>query len=76
MMKLNGRGWLDMYINAYYYMTVTMVTVGYGDITPVNKYERSFSILTMLIACGIFAYSVSSINTIVNSMNEDKIVIN
>ena len=76
MKKLDGIEWLEIYVNAYYYMTVTMVTVGYGDITPVNIYERYFAILTMLIACGIFAYSVSSINTIVNSMNEDKKIIN
>ncbi|EGR33586.1 hypothetical protein IMG5_048560 [Ichthyophthirius multifiliis] len=57
-------------------MTVTMVTVGYGDITPLNVYEKQLSILTILIACGIFAFSVSSINNIMSSINEEKRIIN
>ncbi len=37
-------------------MTVTMVTVGYGDMSPTstNPYEIILSIITMLIACGVF----------------------
>lgn len=42
-------------------MTVTMVTVGYGDITPLNEYERLLSVVTILLACGIFAYSINEI---------------
>ena len=48
--------WFDMYIKAFYFSTVTMVTVGYGDIYPTNNTERLLSIGTMLLACCIFAY--------------------
>ena len=48
--------WFDMYIKAYYFATVTMVTVGYGDIYPTSNTERLISIGTMLLACCIFAY--------------------
>lgn len=34
--KVNSDKWYDQYLTAYYYITVTMVTVGYGDITPTN----------------------------------------
>ena len=41
-----------------------MVTVGYGDILPVNPYEMILCVFTMMIACGVFAYAVNSIGEI------------
>lgn len=41
-----------------------MVTVGYGDIDPQNKYEVLFCIITMYITCGVFAYSLNAIGFI------------
>jgi hypothetical protein len=38
-----------------------MCTVGYGDIVPYNDVERIVAIFGILIACGVFAYSVNSI---------------
>lgn len=37
------------------------ITVGYGDIVPVNTNEMILCILTMLIACGVFGYSLNII---------------
>jgi len=36
-----------------------MITVGYGDVTPQNDLERVLSVSTMLIACGVFGYSLN-----------------
>ena len=44
---------------------MTMVTVGYGDLTGTNKIEVLTSNITMYIACGVFAFSVNSIGVIV-----------
>ena len=41
-----------------------MITVGYGDITPANVYEICYSMMFMLVCCGVFAYSINSIGTI------------
>jgi hypothetical protein len=39
-----------------------MVTVGYGDITPVNSIERVVTIFNMLIAAGMYAYTLNEIS--------------
>lgn len=52
------------YLNSFYFTTYTMVTVGYGDITPTNNRETIAAILMMLISCGVFAYLISQIGII------------
>ena len=44
---------------------MTMITVGYGDITPVNDIEHICASGTMFLACGVFAFSLNSIGMIV-----------
>lgn len=38
-----------------------MITVGYGDIIPVSKYEIIYVILMTLVSSGVFAYSVNTV---------------
>ena len=38
-----------------------MVTVGYGDIIPMNNREIIFTIFLMILTCGVFSYIVSEI---------------
>jgi len=42
-----------------------MITVGYGDITPVNKVERIVIVIMTLISCGVFGYALNQIGAIV-----------
>lgn len=60
--------WVDEYVMSLYWSVVTMITVGYGDVTPVNTSERLFVIFVMLISCGVFAYSLSCIGRIVEEL--------
>ena len=52
-------------MHAYYFSTVTMVTVGYGDILPVNNQEIILCISNIFIACGVFGYSMNMIGQII-----------
>lgn len=45
-----------------------MNTVGYGDITPKNIYEKIFVTIFTSIACGFFAYTLNSIGVIVTDI--------
>ena len=46
-----------------------MITVGYGDITPQTNAEMIQCIITMLICCGVFGYTINSIGVIVQELN-------
>lgn len=55
-----------------------MVTVGYGDITPQNPLEVSISIITIMLSCGVYAYTLNAIGTIFleHNRSEKEIQIN
>ena len=45
-----------------------MNTVGYGDITPTNNAEKVFCICFVCVACGVFAYTLNSIQIVLNAI--------
>lgn len=47
------------WINAFYFCTVTLTTVGYGDITPTTDFTKLFDIFYILIGIGIVASFVN-----------------
>ena len=46
-----------------------MVTVGYGDITPVTPIERVITMINMLVAAGMYAYIINEIGQTVAKYN-------
>jgi len=59
----------ELYIVSLCWAVTTMLTVGYGDITPKNSVERLVNIGIMIVGCGVFAYSMNKIGMMVQSMN-------
>ncbi|KAL4503088.1 hypothetical protein ABPG72_014317 [Tetrahymena utriculariae] len=64
LMLLTNSSWIVQYIYSYYFITVTMITVGYGDIRPTNIIEVSVSIFLMMTCCVIFGFTINSIGQI------------
>lgn len=65
---LSDSEWWVQYLYSYYFVCVTMNTVGFGDVTPQNPLEVFFVIVFIFVACGIFAYSLNSIGIIVGEI--------
>ena len=49
-----------------------MVTVGYGDVVAISNRERLVIIFLMIISCGIFGYTLNSINTIFTDLKKNE----
>ena len=69
---LVGSDWQIQYLYSLYFCTTTMITVGYGDIVPMNQLEIAYNICMMFISSGMFAYSLNKLGGILEEMyNKD-----
>ncbi|EWS72631.1 cyclic nucleotide-binding domain protein (macronuclear) [Tetrahymena thermophila SB210] len=67
-LKIDNGTALSRYVAAIYWSTITMTTIGYGDIVPITDLERIYVSIVTLISCGIFGYSISQIQEIVGEI--------
>jgi len=52
---------IDTWDDAFYYVIVTIATVGYGDITPTTTVARWFSLSVILFGTGAFTVAVGAL---------------
>ena len=63
---------LDIYVSSYYFITETLSSTGYGDLTPNNYAEMLFIMFCQIITCGLYAYLLSNIlDILLNKDNSD-----
>ena len=63
---------LDIYVSSYYFLTETLSSTGYGDLTPNNYAEILFIMFCQIITCGLYAYLLSNIlDILLNKDNSD-----
>jgi len=62
----------DQYIASLYFAMTTMLTVGFGDITPGNSTQRVYTIFMMLLGGGVFGYAMNRIAVILQSLEDEK----
>ncbi|CAD8116583.1 unnamed protein product [Paramecium sonneborni] len=62
--------WSTKYIHAFYFSTITTLTIGYGDIVPQTDIERIYVIIMAMVICGLFGYTISSIGNILKQLTE------
>jgi hypothetical protein len=48
-------------LDAFYFSTITLATVGYGDFVPTTDLGRLFTILYVMFGAGIFATFVTAV---------------
>ena len=70
--KIENEEWSIQYMCSFYWATVTVMTVGYGDVTPVNNNETLFCLLVILFGGMIFPFSINSIGNIIQDIQRNR----
>ena len=59
----------SQYVASLYYCTVTLLTIGYGDIYPVTNGERGFAIVLMMTGGVVFGAMLSKVALTIDKRN-------
>lgn len=70
-MGLAHSPWNEKYLYAIYWALVTMLTVGYGDITPQNNKEIIVCVISVVLGCVVYAFNISTIGIILQDLNKE-----
>ncbi|KAJ8598622.1 hypothetical protein CTAYLR_003047 [Chrysophaeum taylorii] len=71
--KYNIKNPKVQYLYSLYFVTTTLTTVGYGDISPINLTERAVCIAVMVVGGLAWALIVATITRALTTLDIDKI---
>lgn len=55
----------ELYFMAFYFVSTTVTTVGYGDIAPANSVERVFAVIMLFVGVICFASISGSLTSMI-----------
>lgn len=64
-----GLGPFDRYVAAFYWTVTTLVTIGYGDITPKGTYQMIFVIFVEFFGAGMYALIIGNIANLIANID-------
>ena len=59
----------EVYVASLYFNLVTIYTIGYGDITPTNIYEKLWVSIFMIAGSMLFSYTISKLSLLFSENN-------
>lgn len=65
---IQDSGWASKYVYSLYWAVTTIVTVGYGDITPQNEYEVGVTIVVELMGSALYGYLINVIGATMSEL--------
>jgi CRP-like cAMP-binding protein len=63
----------SIYISSLYFIMVTILSIGYGDIVSLNIYERLFNLGFMIFGLMFFSFALSTLGSIFSKLDEKSI---
>ena len=60
----------ELYLASFYFVSTTVTTVGYGDISPQNKIEMVFNILMLFVGVMCFSFASGSLSSMITNFDK------
>ena len=65
----------NLYMTSFYFTVTTIVTVGYGDITPVSIIEKILCVILMIIGVIGFSFVTGALASIISNEDSNKAIL-
>lgn len=59
-----------IYVTSIYYILSTVTTVGYGDITSVNRFEQIFNLFLLVVGIMIYSWALTSVSSYIKAQDD------